>query len=234
MNFFSLPIELRWMVYHHAADIDSNAWHDYWGFYISCRQIKNEMDAECRKVWDMQKARILSQWPASARLKPLNILGCPVQDVELSWFCIGGIPTWPNYTSNIDFNTIKPILDLHLRSLILEVGSATTYTEDFQLHRLHYLKNTLRVFDSVLASHLILEMNPQYDPTLHMTTLQASSLRGKYMVYRARMFSQPPTFILSRFWEEDVQAIIPSDWTYMITVKSLTCVRAVFTRREHL
>jgi hypothetical protein len=45
--FLALPTELRFMVYHHVSDPVATCLSDYKGMYLSCRQIKAEMDQEC-------------------------------------------------------------------------------------------------------------------------------------------------------------------------------------------
>ncbi|KAF2826815.1 hypothetical protein CC86DRAFT_406064 [Ophiobolus disseminans] len=54
MSFLSLPRELRNEVYAYATDLRTHSSADYSGFYMSCRQIKEELDIEgarCLKAY---------------------------------------------------------------------------------------------------------------------------------------------------------------------------------------
>jgi hypothetical protein len=48
-DFLGLPTELRFMVYREISDPLTACVSDYKGMYLSCRQLKAEMDQECPK-----------------------------------------------------------------------------------------------------------------------------------------------------------------------------------------
>jgi len=50
MTFLSLPTELRFAIYAIIAIPDTAPFTAYHGLYMSCRQVKTEMDGECGKV----------------------------------------------------------------------------------------------------------------------------------------------------------------------------------------
>jgi len=50
MAFLSLPTELRFAIYSIIAIPDTAPFSAYHGLYMSCRQVKTEMDGECGKV----------------------------------------------------------------------------------------------------------------------------------------------------------------------------------------
>lgn len=60
MSFFSLPPELRYQIYGYMAIPYTEPFSVYHGLYLSCHQIKDEMDAECGPILDLHLRSICS------------------------------------------------------------------------------------------------------------------------------------------------------------------------------
>jgi hypothetical protein len=84
LDFFALPTELRFEVYHIINDANDVPMSAFKGLYQSCRQAKDEMDAECvqkirqtvTKAWTIDNSDFVLQLPsnfAAARVVSVTI-----------------------------------------------------------------------------------------------------------------------------------------------------------------
>jgi len=119
MSFLSLPSELRYQIYAIIALPDVTPFSKYRGLYLSCRQIKADLDSEWPKAFDAHLASISKRTPcihlSASKSGPISAR----QHVRLTLD-----PAIQLDASNLK-NLFAPSFHLYVPSLTLAFGRTT-------------------------------------------------------------------------------------------------------------
>ncbi|KAI4668974.1 uncharacterized protein J4E79_001016 [Alternaria viburni] len=120
-SFLDLPAELRNQVYGYIAIPHIAPLSSYIGLYLSCRQIRSEMDSECAKIFRAYLKTFQDQHQDAH-------LDIPETFAQMQHVRLHVIPT---KSSNPDrqLDTVTAIFSLHLASLSIIYG----FPEDLQV-----------------------------------------------------------------------------------------------------
>ncbi|KAI4685701.1 hypothetical protein J4E81_008853 [Alternaria sp. BMP 2799] len=115
-SFLDLPAELRNQVYGYIAIPHTAPLSSYIGLYLSCRQIRSEMDSECAKIFRAYLKTFQDQHQDAHLVIPESFV--EIQHVRLH--------VLPTSNSNLDrrFDKVTDIFLLHLASLSIIYGFA--------------------------------------------------------------------------------------------------------------
>jgi hypothetical protein len=105
-SFLDLPAELRYQIYGYIAIPDTAPLSSYAGLYLSCRQIRLEMDSECIKVFRAYLTTLQDQLEETHVDLPESF--AEMQHVRLNVKTL----IW-----NPQFDNLETFLSLHLASL---------------------------------------------------------------------------------------------------------------------
>jgi hypothetical protein len=190
MSFLNLPLELRFQIYGITADPSIAPFSEYQGLYLSCRQIKDEMDTELPRATNAHLARITALLPPGVTISasgtlpaPLNVRvtldrsmypSSPRTCLYLNGEGIVGVTPWDNFLQNA--------LGLHVESLTLAFktrGATEMYhqaNDPNKRWRIHtWLANVFRSrFHSTNARRVIVELD-MYDIGVRENTYYTKS-----------------------------------------------------------
>jgi hypothetical protein len=133
MSFFDLPTELRFQIYGLIAIPVTAPFSDFSGLYLSCHQIKAELDDESPRVLAAYLARIASGTPgATVSVTSTGVRQHVRLTVNLSEF--GSIRRTPD--------ALASVLDLHFTTLTIGTAprSLETYLHSADLNFLFLIR----------------------------------------------------------------------------------------------
>jgi len=139
-SFLDLPAELRNQVYGYIAIPHTAPLTSYIGLYLSCRQIRSEMDSECAKIF----RAYLKTFQDQLQVAYLDI---PETFAQMQHVHLHVLQT---SDSNLDrrINKLTAIFPLHLASLSIIYG----FAEDLPLS--HKLDHYVLWLADVITEHL--------------------------------------------------------------------------------
>ncbi|KAF2826973.1 hypothetical protein CC86DRAFT_466732 [Ophiobolus disseminans] len=133
MAFFSLPGELRFAIYAIIAIPDTAPFSAYHGLYMSCRQIKTEMDDECGKRFGAYLETLKSAFQDGPR--PIRLtFGETYPTMHHARLSTNDLGVYNK--------TLDPLASLHLESLTL-TSSTDSPSEDI-IPLAHWTANGLK------------------------------------------------------------------------------------------
>jgi hypothetical protein len=120
MSFLDLPPEMRFQVYAYIAIPDSAPFSDYHGMYLSCKQIRTEMNKECGRVLGSHLKAIQTSLIKMSITIPTTFLA--MQHIHLTYDFPR--PREPSNTYPF-FEPLSRLLDLRLASLTVTTAKGS-------------------------------------------------------------------------------------------------------------
>lgn len=127
MPFLALSRELRNHVYEYVTNLNTHPFKSYSGFYLSCRQIKEEVDYQGTKVLERRIAQLKRSFAGQNNLKLNPSEQQPVTFKDMRSICLSLNSTiytlnGPNSMSHPtihDLPYVQSLFEMHLDSLVV-------------------------------------------------------------------------------------------------------------------
>ncbi|CAA9962927.1 hypothetical protein CFE70_006351 [Pyrenophora teres f. teres 0-1] len=127
--FLALPAEIRLEIYSNMAVPRDNSFWYYRGLYMSCSQVRNEMDHECGKILRKHLEEIKNSWPSTFGLGLLIPKGFSdmhrvvlrIPELFISLTAVEHINKHQRF-----FMDLSPLFTLHLQSITMRIETRET------------------------------------------------------------------------------------------------------------